>query len=114
MQKPESLTSLGGQHRNSNPFPYLSLVGVQLTAGSVSPPELLLQLTGALHVHSIAFLQKAHLSTQVTQILQLPLVCLHQCFKLVHPVRRVPEEEVSKVWEVLGTRTGMFFFFFLI
>lgn len=55
----------------------LSLVGVQLTADSVGPAELLLQLAGALHVHSVALLQEAHLSAQVSKILQLPLVRLH-------------------------------------
>lgn len=89
------------------PTACLSLVGVQLIADRVGPAELLLQLAGALHVHGVALLQEAHLSAQVSQILQLPLVSLHQCFKLVHPVRRVPEGEERTVWEALSTSTGI-------
>lgn len=71
----------------------LSLVGVQLTADSVGPAKLLLQLARALHVHSVVLFQEAHLSAQVSQVLQLPLVRLHHRLELVHPVRRVPEGE---------------------
>lgn len=85
----------------------LSLVGVQLVADSVGPAELLLQLAGALHVHSVSLLQEAHLSAQVSQILQLPLVRLHQSLELVHPVRRVPEGEESRAWAASSTRTGI-------
>lgn len=85
----------------------LSLVGVQLIADSVGPAKLLLQLTGALHIHGVALLQEAHLPAQVSQILKLPFVCLNQRFKLVHPVRRVPEGEERTVWEVLSTSTGI-------
>lgn len=78
------LTSLRRQHRNKyhspssfQPTACLSFVSVQLIADGVGPPELLLQLAGTLHVHSIALLQEAHLPAQVSQILQLPLVRLH-------------------------------------
>lgn len=71
----------------------LSLVGVQLTADSVGPAKLLLQLARALHVHGVALFQEAHLPAQVSQVLQLPLVRLHHRLELVHPVRRVPEGE---------------------
>lgn len=77
----------------SPPTACLSLVGVQLTADSVGPAQLLLQLAGALHVHRVALLQEAHLPAQVPQILQLPLVRLHHRLELVDPVRRVPEGE---------------------
>lgn len=88
------------------PTARLSLAGVQLTADSVGPAELLLQLAGALHVHSVALLQEAHLPAQVSQVLQLPLVRFHQGFELVHPVRRVPEGEEGSAWEVWSCSTG--------
>lgn len=87
------LASPGHQHGNKNDSACLSLVGVQLPADGVGPAELLLQLAGALHVHGVALLQEAHLPAQVAQIFQLRLVGLHQRFKLVHPVGRVPEGE---------------------
>lgn len=89
------------------PTACLSLVGVQLTADGVGSAELLLQLAGALHVHSVALFEEAHLPAEVSQVLQLPFVGLHRCLELVHPVRRVPEGEGRTVWEASSTGRGI-------
>lgn len=75
---------------------YLFLVGLQLCASCVSPAQLLLQLTGTLHVHRVLFLQQTHLSAQVSQILQFTLVRLYQRLQAAHAVRRVPERKKQR------------------
>lgn len=74
----------------------LSLVRVELRAHGACSAQLLLQFTGALHVHVVSLLQQTHLSAQISQILQLALIRVHHRLQTTHTIRWVPDRQMTR------------------